>query len=142
MNGKTLMAGMCLWAALLLAPAAWAGMVLEGRCVACGYATGGLALFGGRADFQRNCRFPVLCPDCGRLEVVNLLDARAACRQCPASPMIPYDDPRLAGAPGGQEVASWRAPNLGRTLRLSNGGYYCPACGKFELRFKRLAMYD
>lgn len=135
--------GVCLWTAALLVPApAQAGMVVQGRCAACGYDTGALSLFGGRANFQSVCRFPVLCVDCGKLETVNLLDQGAACRQCPASAMIAYDDPRLRVAPGGQEVASWRLEKLGRTLKLSDGGYYCPACRKMELRFRRTAMWD
>jgi hypothetical protein len=131
-----------LLAMILLAQAAGAGTVVEGRCASCGYSTGGLPLFGGRADFQHNCRFPVLCQDCGKLELVNLLAPRPACRQCPASPLIPYDDPRLQGTPGRHEVASWRVEKLGRPLKLTDGGYYCPACGKFELRFKLTALYD
>lgn len=134
--------GLCLLAAALWAGAAQAGMVVQGRCAACGFDTGALSLFGGRANFQSVCRFPVLCLDCGRLETVNLLDQGAACRQCPASPLIPYDDPRLRGAPGDQEVASWNVDKLGRALILTNGGYYCPACRGFELRFRATARWD
>lgn len=142
MKSKASWLGLCLLAAALLAAPAQAGMVVKGHCAACGYDTGGLSLFGGRANFQSVCMFPVLCSDCGKLETVNLLDARAACRQCPKSPMIAYDDPRLRGAAGSREVASWNLDKLGRSLVLTDGAYYCPACRGYELRFTRTAMWD
>ncbi|MBI5521597.1 MAG: hypothetical protein HY910_03125 [Desulfarculus sp.] len=56
MAARAIWLGLCLWPAALVATPAQAGMVAQGRCAARGHDTGGLGLFGGRANFQSVCR--------------------------------------------------------------------------------------
>ncbi len=118
-----------------------AGSIVTATCP-CGFKTSNLMIFGGRANFQRYCAFPALCPECGQLELVNLLERVPSCRNCPGTSPVAYDDPSLLGRPGSQTIASWNIPKLGRVLLLTDGDYYCPACHQFSFRFSVAGFWD
>lgn len=119
-----------------------AGTIVDARCP-CGYHTGRLLVFGGRADFKTVCMFPALCRDTDALLLVNLLDPATPPAGCPGGSAIPYDHPALAPAPGGRVVASWRLPGQADVAAvLYDGGYLCPRCRKKTLRFSQVGFWD
>ncbi len=137
-------------ACLLLTAAFWAwcgpaqaGSVVEARCEACGYASGNLFLFGGKALFRTVCLFPALCAEHHRLVLVNLLGDDQSSKDCPGGTPIPYTDARLAGKAGANIVASWNLPaGPGNPAVLTDGSYLCPRCGAFGLRFRLTGLWD
>ncbi|MCB2189302.1 MAG: hypothetical protein KQJ78_23030 [Deltaproteobacteria bacterium] len=134
------------WLAVVLlltaAEMARAGSMVEATCANCGYHQG-MGLFGGKADFETHCDFPVYCVDCKQLEVVNLYAERTVCQACPNSRAVPYDDPSLLGKKGAKVITSWNTQKrLGRSLVLTDGDYLCPNCGKFTLHFQQVGLYD
>lgn len=121
---------------------ALAGTIVRAACP-CGYDSGSMFLFGGRANFKTYCAFPVYCQECPGLEVVNLYAGEPACPGCREARALPYDDPSLVGVPGGNVIASWNTvKRLGRALNLTDGAYLCPKCGKFSLRFAPVGLWD
>lgn len=91
---------------------------------------------GGMMDFGEMCRFPCLCNRCHNIVQANLLDQDLSCHKCKSSDLIPYDDPRLIGKAGSQNVAEWNMrDSLGRELVLTDGTYECPKCGNMSLTF-------
>lgn len=95
-----------------------------------------ISVGGGMMDFTTNCSFPCLCTGCHSVVEANLLDTAMSCPKCGATPLIPYDDPRLAESTGQKVVAQWNVgQELGRELMLTDGNYLCPACGRMSLRF-------
>ena len=91
---------------------------------------------GGMADFTTTCYFPCLCETCHDVVQVNLLAETPACPICQGSSIVPYDDPRLSGSRGKDNVAEWSVAELGRPLVLTNGTYKCPRCNNKSLRFQ------
>jgi DNA-directed RNA polymerase subunit RPC12/RpoP len=91
---------------------------------------------GGMMNFHTTCFFPCLCESCHSIVQVNLLAKAIRCPECRAPNPIPYDDPRLQGAPGKHNVAEWNMKSqLGRKLVLTDGRYRCSKCGKMSLQF-------
>jgi len=83
------------------------------------------------------CYFPAYCDRCRELVEANLLAKPVECPMCGSSPVIPYDDEKLVGEIGEEEVESWNMEeDLGRELVLTDGTYFCPSCEEFKLRFK------
>ena len=102
----------------------------------CGYRARSL-IGGGMATFEEVCYFPACCEQCHELVEVNLLANPVRCPECDGSQVIPYDDAKLIGERGANEVESWNMEEeLGRELVLTDGSYYCPSCGKFKLKFR------
>ena len=108
----------------------------------CGYSSH-LTLGGGRATFETECWFPVYCRACRALGESNLLGQPVTCPTCGGSDVVPYDAPELVGKRGHREVFSWNMDEqLGRTLRLTDGSYLCPACQQTQLRFQHTGHWD
>jgi len=84
---------------------------------------------GGMATFETTCYFPGSCRSCRSVVQINMLARECQCPECEARDVIPYDDARLARAPGQRVVAQWRG------LVLTDGDYECPSCGMPSLRF-------
>jgi hypothetical protein len=92
---------------------------------------------GGMANFRTTCYFPSLCEACQDVVQVNLLARKLRCPDCKGENPIPYDDPRLLGSPGKNVVAAWNInENLGRSLALTDGTYFCPKCKNMSLQFR------
>jgi hypothetical protein len=90
----------------------------------------------GMATFGTTCFFPGLCENCRSVVQVDVLAKESRCPECEATGVIPYDDVRLAGAPGQRVVVEWAMQEeLGRELVLTDGNYKCPSCEKLSLRF-------
>ena len=91
---------------------------------------------GGMANFMNTCYFPCLCERCRMVVQVNLLAKRKQCPKCRMTKVTPYDEPRLVGRIGEDEIATWNmGEQLVRKLILTNGDYICPQCGKTTLHF-------
>ena len=102
----------------------------------CGY-TAESAVGGGMATFKEICYFPAYCEQCHELVEADLLARPVNCPVCEGTPVTPYNDEKLIGEIGEEEVESWNMEeDLGRELVLTNGTYFCPACEEFKLRFK------
>ena len=126
---------------LVQAGPAQAGNMVSASCP-CGYKAENLLLFGGRANFQTFCAFPVHCQGCPDLTVLNLYADKLTCPKCPGSKAVPYDDPSLIGRRG-KVITGWNTTErLGRALELTDGEYLCPACGKFSLKFQVTGFWD
>jgi len=86
---------------------------------------------------METCYFPALCEDCKEIVQVNLLSKRILCPKCKRSQVLPYDDKKLVKKLGKNEIISWNMERqLGRMLRLTDGKYFCPSCGKYGLLFE------
>jgi Zn finger protein HypA/HybF involved in hydrogenase expression len=94
---------------------------------------------GGMRSFKYECLFPCLCENCEEVVEVNLYDSNLRCPSCKDNNLIPYDDDRVKGVKGDQNVITWNANwKLGRELILTNGSYKCPKCKNLSLGFQRL----
>ena len=117
------------------------GSILKARCP-CGFDVP-MMLGGGMRSHEELCAFPALCGACGGFQVVNLLSRSLRCLGCGGEKIVAYDDPSLAGTPGGSDFFSWNlARELGRSPRLSDGTYRCPKCGQTRLRFEATGFWD
>lgn len=91
---------------------------------------------GGATDFPLTCYFPCLCERCSNVVRVNLLSKKPRCPECESTKVIPYDETTLLGRAGKHTVAEWNMQEeLGRELKLTDGKYKCPKCGKMTLGF-------
>lgn len=127
---------------VLIALPAAAGTMVEARCE-CGYKSGNLLLFGGKANFQRVCLFPAYCPGVKKVLLVNMFDEKPRNPDCASGQLTPYDQPTLVGVKGKGVIASWNThKRLGRDLKLTDGTYLCPVCGQKTLRFYPVGMWD
>ena len=92
---------------------------------------------GGMVNGPTTCYFPCLCEACHKVVQVNLLARRLRCPKCRGANPVPYDDPRLLGSPGENVVAAWNIKEqLGRSLSLTDGSYFCPKCQNMSLQFR------
>ncbi len=133
----------------------------------CGYTTP-LLLGGGMASFETVCLFPLYCRSCRALECANVFESPLVCPECKGVDVLAYDAPELADhnfhsapddvgevdvladdapepadEPGRREVFSWHVGDrIGRTLRLTNGRYLCPACQRMSLQFENTGCWD
>jgi len=129
-----------LWALALAAPVQ-AGTIVSASCP-CGYVKKGLPLFGGRSNFMTVCRFPALCKATGELTLVNVLDPKAAPRDCPSGDIVSYENPVMRKADGGGPITFWKIPGKDRVLHLFAEPYLCPRCLKYSLRFQVTGNWD
>jgi predicted RNA-binding Zn-ribbon protein involved in translation (DUF1610 family) len=117
------------------------GSIVEAAC-SCGFQVR-MPLGGGINSFRTLAQFPALCRGCGGFQVVNLCDARLRCPGCGSLEISAYDDPSLAGDPGGKDVFGWSVGGAsGRVVRLTDGTYRCPRCGESRLRFADAGFWD
>lgn len=108
----------------------------------CGF-NAALLVGGGRNNFRTTCYFPCLCKSCRRVVQVNLLAKPPSCPDCNSSDVISYDQPKLIGVKGEQNVVHWAmVRELGRDLELTDGLYWCPVCEDMSLRFFISSLYD
>lgn len=127
---------------VMLSVTVQAGTMVEARCE-CGYQSGAMLLFGGRANFTTVCMFPAYCAGVKQVFTVNMYQNPPANPLCHGAAPMPYDHPSLIGEVGKGIVASWNTERkLGRTLVLTNGAYLCPACGQKRMRFFPAGMWD
>ena len=117
------------------------GTIVSANC-GCGF-NGKFAVGGGMDNYADTCLFPCLCGKCRQIVHPNLFQKPLHCPKCGSPDPIPYDDPRLVGSSGTQNVASWYM-NLesDQELVLTNGTYLCPSCGKMTLCFRVTALFD
>ncbi len=121
----------------------WAGSIVTAKCDACGYESGPLFIFGGRANFKTVCRFPAYCSHKKELILVNLLADEPESRNCPGQRPVPYTDPQLIQNPGSKIIASWNLPSpKHKQVMLNDGNYFCPNCKKFQLHFLPSGHWD
>jgi len=101
----------------------------------CGYNLS-ILIGGGMMNFTTTCYFPCLCKKCEEVVQVNLLSRRPKCPSCRTTRLIPYDDSRVIGKMGINDIAEWNMQEgLGKDLVITDGKYYCPKCKKNNLRF-------
>jgi len=94
---------------------------------------------GGMRSFKYECLFPCLCENCNDVVEANLFNSNLRCPKCSNENLIPYDDDRVIGVKGDQNIVSWDVSwKLGRILTLTNGSYKCPKCKNLTLEFWRL----
>jgi len=72
---------------------AWAGSIVTAKCDVCGYDSGRLFLFGGRANYKTVCKFPAYYAGKKGLILVNLMADTLDSRNCPSQPPLYYTDP-------------------------------------------------
>lgn len=99
----------------------------------CGSAHETIAI--GQSMQFSGCYFPCLCEDCHRVVQVDVVEEPPRCPACHSDRVIPYDDPKLISSPGDVVVHCGMREQLGRVLELTDGRYYCPACGQMNLQF-------
>jgi len=117
------------------------GSIVAAACP-CGFDVR-LPLGGGIRTFRTLAQFPALCHACGGFQVVNLCEAPLRCPACGSAEVAAYDDPSLAGDPGGKDVFGWNVGGgTGRSVRLTDGTYRCPRCGEAKLRFEDAGFWD
>jgi hypothetical protein len=122
---------------------AWAGSIVMAKCDLCGYDSGRLFLFGGRANFKTVCKFPAYCANKKGLVLVNLMVDKLESPNCPGQTPVPYTDPQMIKNPGTKTIASWNLPEpKNKQVELTDGDYFCPNCGKFHLHFRPSGHWD
>jgi hypothetical protein len=122
---------------------AQAGSIVTAKCDSCGYDSGHLFLFGGRVNFKTVCEFPAYCADKKALVLVNLMAEKLESQACPGQVLVPYTDPQMIPKPGTGTIASWNLPEpKNRQIKLTDGDYFCPRCGQFDLHFRQAGKWD
>ncbi|MEW6334778.1 MAG: hypothetical protein AB1558_10945, partial [Thermodesulfobacteriota bacterium] len=117
--------------------ASQAGSIVTAKCDNCGYDSVGLFLFGGKANFKTVCKFPACCTNKKVLVLVNLMADKLESEACPGQIPVAYTDPQMIQYPGTKTIASWNLPEPKNIqIRLTDGDYFCPNCGKFRLHFR------
>jgi len=116
------------------------GSIISAHCD-CGF-TYDMLLGGGMNNFTTLCNFPYYCEECKILFVANLFEKGICCPKCDKGKVIAYDDEKTCTS-GGNIVFSWDIGDATeRTLKLTDGKYICPACGKFDLSFISNGCWD
>lgn len=111
------------------------GHVISAACI-CGYSVAELPIGGGRLDFTTNCAHPALCKTGHHVVTVNLKDSVLSCADgCLGSPLPYFSTADLQITPGHGLISDWQ----GR--ELNDGGYLCPKCEQYLLRFASPHLY-
>ena len=117
------------------------GSIIGAHCD-CGYEKGKMFLGGGMMNFTTQCNFPHYCEECNILFEANLFEKERLCPECGKEKVIAYDDERACKSEG-TVVFSWDVEDeIGRKLKLTDGEYICPGCGKFSLTFFDIGRWD
>ena len=117
------------------------GSVVKANC-ACGFEKE-MFLGGGMLSFKTECCFPAYCSHCNKLFEVNAFDRHKICPLCKNSNMILYNDEKIYMRKGDVIVFDWDASEeIGKILVLTNGGYWCPTCCRFDLSFSDVGCWD
>jgi hypothetical protein len=117
------------------------GSLVEANCK-CGYKDE-FMIGGGMLNFKEVCYFPAFCRKCKNIVDVNMLDNQLTCPDCGEKSVTPYDQESLVSKAGKNKVAEWNViGEVGRSLVLTDGPYFCPACEEYTLSFKESADFD
>jgi len=103
-------------------------------------ACGGAATYplGPAPRVPAQCFFPFLCRACRRMSVSDVTSRAVACDHCGSPDVVPYGHPeamRAAGPTIVLDCARYDTAWPAASLRLTDGQYFCPACGEFTLSF-------
>ena len=90
-----------------------------------------LMLGGGLRSHRTNDAWPVTCEACNAIVAANFRKQPLQCLSCGSEKVRPL---RLKFLARGKEMHRW-----GHRV-LTDGGYRCPKCGGFELRWDRRAL--
>jgi len=116
------------------------GSIISARCN-CGYENNEMFLGGGRIAFTTTCNFPFYCEECKILFETNLLKKKRECPECSNKNIIAYDEEKACKYEG-NIIFSWNIEGIDRELKLTDGKYICPSCGKFSLSFFNIGFCD
>ena len=117
------------------------GSIICAHCD-CGYEKFGMHLGGGMANCATYCNFPHYCQDCKILFEINIIKKKKLCPTCASDKVIAYDDVKACKSKG-NIIFSWDIKDkIGRELKLTDGKYICPSCGKFNLTFLEIGNWD
>jgi hypothetical protein len=120
-----------------------AGSIVTATCGNCGYESGDLFLFGGKANFKTVSKFPAYCANKKAIVLVNLMAEKLESKACPGQAPVPYTEPRMIQNPDAKTIASWNMPEpKNKQVVLTDGDYFCPRCGQFQLHFRKLGNWD
>jgi len=117
------------------------GSIFEAMCY-CGFQSGNLPLGGGFRDFETNCSIPALCEKCGHFGLYNYIEKSPVCTEC-GNEVTFYTSPHLQGDHryGDGELFSWNIDD-DTTVFLPLTDYLCPKCGKMNMFFEHIGMWD
>ena len=116
------------------------GSIVKAYC-GCGYERL-MPLGGGMMNFTAHCNFPVYCPKCKVLFEANLVRKAIKCPECGDRNVLSYENDELCRKKG-EAVFEWNLPGkLGGTLKLTDGKYLCPKCGKYTMSFSDMGNWD
>jgi hypothetical protein len=87
-----------------------------------------MLLGGGMLSHHTLEAWPVTCNQCSAATTANFKNRPLRCLECDSVDVLPFDDPTLWKGDGKPNVC-WGE------LKLTDGHYRCPKCGKYELNF-------
>jgi hypothetical protein len=113
------------------------GATLSASCGACGHSAHASQ---GRGFASDETPAPVICHACGDVRSADVAANQPTCFKCGSADVTPMADLR---AP---DEAAEQPSNPGRFIVAPpdgpGGRYLCPACGKHELRFHVIGLWD
>ena len=116
------------------------GSAITARCK-CGFESDSILVGGGMRNFKTVCHMPGVCRNCNRFVVANYLAKRPRCPEC-GKKITFYNDPSLQASEGESEdqdkrtIFEWNVPPPHKSILLTDTRYYCPKCGRMDLRFE------
>ena len=119
------------------------GSFLQPSC-SCGFRPTGVSAGGSMSDFQDTCMAPALCKSCNELLELNILNKSSCCPKC-RGPITYYNDSSLqekleSQKPEDDHIFSWHMGT--EEFILPRTRYYCPKCGKMNLEFEEVLLFD
>jgi len=129
------------------------GVIVKPYCT-CGYTTKEIYLGGGMENFYRNCLLPFYCIHCKEIYGRNILkkhkgeyivDTKIHCRTCSSELVIygiltSFDNDEIQSKEI-DDCIEWN-PNHYTSYYLNRNHHYCPNCGKEEIEFEELGIWD
>lgn len=113
----------------------------------CGFESKHLYCGGGELNFKTICDAPVICGDCGKVGLTNLLGDDGALKAldslcCPScnSPNIVVAAGLTGPAGKIRAVSVWGVG--GQTVSFLPGPFRCPSCGEEKLTFESAGCWD
>lgn len=99
-------------------------------------------LASGFDNFDTYFNFPMFCPECKTLFEGDLYSKTTICPNCKSMHGIPYDSDQLCHKRGQVVFVCNTDERIGRQLRLTEGDYLCPQCGRFTMTFEDVGEWD